>query len=288
MRARAFVMLQYLLPQHLLSRLIYHLTRSRISWLRRTLTRLFVAGFRPDMSDAVQPDPLGYDSFNSFFTRALRPDARPMPAAADDIACPVDGTVSMAGSIEDGRLLQAKDRNFTLDALLAGREPWIGAFRGGRFATIYLAPYNYHRIHMPMAGVLREGWYVPGQLFSVNAVTAQRVDNLFARNERVICGFDGANGPFAMVLVGALFVGSMSTVWHGQITPARRRAVSTLTPFPGAPSPTAARGAELGRFNMGSTIILLLPPGGGEWSASLLPGRVVRLGETIGRPVTRE
>ncbi len=283
MRARTFVALQYLLPQHALSRLIYHLTRSRIGWLRRSVTRLFVAGFQPDMSDAAQPDPLQYDSFNSFFTRALRPDARPMPADPDDIACPVDGTVSMAGTIADGRLLQAKDRSFTLDALLANRQPWVDAFRGGRFATIYLAPYNYHRVHMPMDGVLREGWFVPGKLFSVNAVTAQRVDALFARNERVICGFDGASGPFAMVLVGALFVGSMNTVWHGEVTPARRRVVSTLTPTAAAPAPGAARGAELGRFNMGSTIILLLPPGGGEWSAALQPGRVVRLGETIGR-----
>lgn len=283
MRARAFVSLQYLLPQHTLSRLIYHLTRSRIGWLRRTVTRLFVAGFRPDMTDAVQPDPLQYDSFNSFFTRALRPDARPMPTDPDDIACPVDGTVSMAGTIDDGRLLQAKDRSFTLGALLANRQPWVDAFRGGRFATIYLAPYNYHRVHMPMAGVLREGWFVPGKLFSVNAVTAQRVDALFARNERVICGFDGPSGPFAMVLVGALFVGSMSTVWHGEVTPARRRIVSTLTPRADAPSLEVPRGAELGRFNMGSTIILLLPPGGSEWSAALQPGRVVRLGETIGR-----
>lgn len=283
MRARAFVTLQYLLPQHALSRLIYHLTRSHIGWLRRTVTRLFVAGFRPEMSDAVQPDPLQYDSFNSFFTRALRPGTRPMPADPADIACPVDGTVSMTGAIDEGLLLQAKDRSFTLDALLANRQPWVDAFRGGRFATIYLAPYNYHRVHMPMDGVLREGWFVPGKLFSVNAVTAQRVDALFARNERVICGFDGDAGPFAMVLVGALFVGSMNTVWHGEVTPARRRAVSTLTPLADAPSLRVPRGAELGRFNMGSTIILLLPPGGGEWSASLQPGRVVRLGETIGR-----
>lgn len=287
MHARAFVALQYLLPQHALSRVIHHLTRSRIGWLRRTLTRLFMAGFRPDMSDAVQPDPHQYDSFNAFFTRALRPGARPMPDSADDIACPVDGTVSMAGAIEDGRLLQAKGRSFTLSALLADRQPWIDAFRDGRFATIYLAPYNYHRVHMPLDGVLREGWYVPGQLFSVNAVTAQRVAGLFARNERVICGFDGAHGPFAMVLVGALFVGSMNTVWHGQVTPARRRAVSTLTPCSGAPAAHAARGAELGRFNMGSTIILLLPPRSGEWSATLQPGRVVRLGETIGRLPSR-
>ena len=283
MLARAFVALQYLLPQHLLSRGVLWLTRRRQRWLRVPLTRLFLRGFRPDLSDALQPDAFAYPDFNSFFTRALRADARPMPASPDAIASPVDGTVSQAGRIEDGRLLQAKGRHYTLEALLAGRENWIESLRGGRFATIYLAPYNYHRVHMPLDGRLTAAWHVPGKLFSVNAVTAAQVPGLFARNERLVCGFDSERGPFAVVLVGALFVGSMSTVWHGDVTPHRRRTVTTLDPASDAAPLSRARGAELGRFNMGSTVILLLPPGAGHWDATLAPGRVLRVGQAIGR-----
>ena len=282
MLARAFVALQYLLPQHLLSRGMLWLTRRRQRWLRVPLTRLFLRGFRPDLSDALQPDAMAYPDFNSFFTRALRADARPMPDTADAIASPVDGTVSQAGCIEAGLLLQAKGRQYSLEALLAGRERWIECFRDGQFATIYLAPYNYHRIHMPLTGTLTEAWHVPGRLFSVNAVTAAQVPELFARNERLICGFDGARGPFAVVLVGALFVGSMSTVWHGNVTPRRRHAVTTLDPAPDAAPLQRARGEELGRFNMGSTVILLLPPRSGRWDTSLAPGRVLRVGQAIG------
>lgn len=286
MLARAFVTLQHLLPQHALSRLIHWLTRSRQRWLSQTLIRLFVRGFRPDLSDAAEPRPLAYRSFNEFFTRALRPDARPMPDDPLAIACPVDGTVSMAGAIDGQRLLQAKGHDYSLPALLAGHEDWVERFSGGQFATIYLAPYNYHRVHMPLAGTLHSAWYVPGRLFSVNATTAARVPGLFARNERLICAFDDAAGGFAMVLVGALFVGSMSTVWHGDVTPTRRRMLRDLQPLPDAAPLAAGRGAELGRFNMGSTIILLLPPGRGAWHAGLAPGRIVRVGEAIGRLLT--
>lgn len=281
--ARAFVALQYLLPQHLLSRGVWWLTRSRSPWLSGALIRNFMSGFSPDMSDALQPDPGRYVSFNDFFTRALREDARPLPASAEAIACPVDGTVSMAGATDKGRVLQAKGRDYSLESLLAGRQPWIRQLDGGRFATLYLAPFNYHRIHMPLAGTLREAWYVPGRLFSVNGTTAAHVPALFARNERVILGFEGEAGCFAVVLVGALFVGSMTTVWHGDVTPAARRRVTTLVPRTdlqiGAHLP---RGAELGRFNMGSTVIVLLPPGAARWDETLAAGRTVRVGETIG------
>jgi phosphatidylserine decarboxylase len=167
--------------------------------------------------------------------------------------------------------------------LLAGREPWVSRFRDGHFATIYLAPYNYHRIHMSSDGRLAEGWYVPGRLFSVNRVTAALVPGLFARNERVVCAFERGSMPHAIVLVGALNVGSMDTVWHGAVTPRSGRAVETLVPVAGAAPADAARGAELGRFNMGSTVILLFPRGAIEWSPDLQPGRIVRMGETIGR-----
>jgi phosphatidylserine decarboxylase len=239
------------------------------------------------MSDALEPRPLAYATFNEFFTRALRPDARPAPEDAAAIACPVDGTVSMAGGIDGQRLLQAKGHEYTLSALLAGREDWVQRFSGGAFATIYLAPYYYHRIHMPLAGRLRSAWYVPGQLYSVNATTAARVPGLFARNERLICAFDDPDSGFAMVLVGALFVGSMSTVWHGDVTPTSHRVLRDLLPARDAAPLAAPRGAELGRFNMGSTIILLLPPGRGEWSSRLVPGQVVQVGDTIGRVHTR-
>jgi len=283
MLARAFVTLQHLLPQHALSRLVYWLTRSRQRWLSQTLIRLFVRSFRPDLGDAVETRLVAYRSFNEFFTRALRPGARPMPDDPLAIACPVDGTVSMAGAIDGQRLLQAKGHDYSLPALLAGHEDWVGRCSGGQFVTIYLAPYNYHRIHMPLAGSLQSAWYVPGRLFSVNATTTARVPGLFARNERLICAFEGPGGGFAMVLVGALFVGSMSTVWHGDVTPTRRRWLRDLQPLPGAAPLAAERGAELGRFNMGSTVILLLPPGRSAWHAGLGAGRIVRVGEPIGR-----
>jgi phosphatidylserine decarboxylase len=214
--ARLFVGLQYLLPQHALSRIVRRATRSRWRWLKDTLIRLFMRSYRPDLSDARIPDPLAYESFNAFFTRHL-----PRAAVGSPCICsPVDGCVSMAGAIEGETLLQAKGRAYTLGELLAGDAELAARYRGGRFATIYLAPCNYHRIHMPLDGALRASWYVPGRLFSVNAATAASVPRLFARNERVICDFDGTHGAFAVVLVGALFVGSMSTAWHGS----RRRA----------------------------------------------------------------
>jgi phosphatidylserine decarboxylase len=281
--ARLFVALQHVLPQHGLSRLVHAATRSRTRWFKDALIAGFVRGFRPDMADAIVQDPHGYESFNAFFTRALRPGTRPLPEAADALACPVDGTVSEAGRIHDGLLVQAKGRSYTLAALLAGRQEWVRRFDGGHFATIYLAPYNYHRIHMAMDGTLREAWYVPGRLFSVNQVTAAGVAGLFARNERVVCCFEDGRSDHALVMVGALNVGSMDTVWHGEVAPRARREVATLSPRrPGAPL-ALARGDEMGRFNMGSTVILLFPPGRIEWQRDLRAGRVVRMGEPIGR-----
>ena len=278
-----FVLLQHLLPQHTISRLVHAATRSRVPRFKNLLISAFMRGFRPDLADAEQPDPLAYESFNAFFTRALRPGARPVSQAADAIASPVDGTVSELGGIDGNRLLQAKGRHYTLEALLAGRDDWVRRFRGGSFATIYLAPYNYHRIHMAVPGVLRETWFVPGRLFSVNRQTADGVANLFARNERVLCFYEHENLSHALVMVGALNVGSIETPWHGEIAPRRPRRLARVAPRRDAPPLSLARGDETGRFNMGSTVVLLFPPGRAAWRDDLRAGSVVRMGEAIGR-----
>jgi phosphatidylserine decarboxylase len=275
--SRLFVWFQYVLPQHGLSRLVLAATRVRARWFKNLLIRGFLKLYPIEMSEAAESDPYRYGSFNEFFTRALKDGARPIVAAADAIACPVDGVVSEAGMIEDGRLLQAKGRRYGLTELLAA-QPWAGHFEGGSFATIYLAPFNYHRVHMPLRGTLRETVYVPGRLFSVNAVTARHVPDLFARNERVLTLFDSPAGRFAVVLVGALNVGSMATVWAGDVTPGARRVV---TQIPGAPL-TLEKGAELGRFNMGSTVILLFERNRALWMSRVGAGCVVQLGQPLG------
>ena len=234
--------------------------------------------FSVDMSEATETDPYRYGSFNEFFPRALRAEARPIDADPERIASPVDGMVSECGAIDNDRLLQAKGRQYTLDELLA-RQPWARSFEGGSFATLYLAPFNYHRIHMAVRGTLRDTVYVPGSLFSVNSATARHVPRLFARNERVLTLFDTEFGQFALVMVGALNVGSMATAWAGDITPAAQRVVTRIP----CPAVTLDKGAELGRFNMGSTVILLFEPKRAEWHPLLRAGAVVQLGQAIGR-----
>jgi phosphatidylserine decarboxylase len=274
---RLFVGLQHLLPQHALSRLVLKATRVQARGFKNALISGFLRLYRVDMDEAVESDPLRYASFNEFFTRPLKPALRPIDAAADSIVCPVDGTVSECGPIEADRLLQAKGRFYTLSDLLAG-EPWAREFESGQFATIYLAPYNYHRIHMPLAGRLRGTWFVPGRLFSVNRLTADLVPRLFARNERVVTLFDTEAGPMGLVLVGALNVGSMSTVWAQDIAPSPQRRVTRLAPQ----AVSLPKGAEMGRFNMGSTVILLFPKDRASWNSALRAGQPVRLGQAIG------
>jgi phosphatidylserine decarboxylase len=281
LRERLFVWMQYVIPQHLVSRCVYRATRSRRRWLKDRLIRWFIGRFSVDMREAREPDLGRYTTFNEFFTRELKPGARSIAQAADTLVSPVDGFISAAGRIDDGTLIQAKGRHYGLDELLAGARDWAPKFRDGSFATIYLAPFNYHRVHVPIDARLVECWYVPGRLFSVNTATAAAVPRLFARNERIICLFETAAGPMAEILVGALNVGSMSTVWHGEVTPGARRQLAKL------PAPASAakleRGAEMGRFNMGSTVILLFAPGAVTLDPGLAPGQVARLGEPIGR-----
>ncbi len=271
--------LQGVLPQHAISRVVGSLANSRRPWLSRTLIRSFVRLYRPDLSEAVDTDPLAYPSFNALFTRALRPDARPQSGDADVLTSPVDGTLSEFGRIERGRLLQAKHRSYSLAALLGHDDSRSNAYLDGAFATIYLAPYNYHRIHMPAPGRPVSMTLVPGRLFSVSAATAAGIDELFARNERVVCHFDDERGPFTMVLVGALNVGSIDTVWHGTVTPPRGR---RRRDWHYTDADALARGDEMGRFNLGSTVILLLPPGCARLDAQLETGSTLRVGQRIG------
>jgi len=277
MSGRLFVWFQYLLPQHAISRLVRAATRVRAAWLKNLIIRGFLMLYRVDMTEALESDPYRYGSFNDFFTRALKDGARPIADGNEILASPVDGCVSEAGTVDRGRLLQAKGRHYGLAELLAA-QPWASRFDGGAFATIYLAPFNYHRVHMPFRGTLRQTVYVPGRLFSVNAVTARQVPRLFARNERVLTLFDSDAGQFAVVLVGALNVGSMATVWAGDISPASRRVIASV---PGPPA-SLDKGAELGRFNMGSTVILLFEPNRVRWLPEVRAGNMVRLGQPLG------
>jgi len=283
LRDRLFVAMQHVLPQHFLSRIVLRVTRIRLWPVKNLLIRSFLRGFKVNMSEAAQPNPLQYPSFNAFFTRALRHGARATDIDPGALVSPVDGTVSQIGRLDGSKLLQAKGHDYTLEALLDGAPEWAQRFTGGAFATLYLAPYNYHRIHMPVAGTLRAAWFVPGNLFSVNAVTAAAVPGLFAKNERVVCVFEDGPRAFAMVLVGALFVGSIATVWHGDVAPRSPHQRVDL-PLDTSRSPLKlSKGVEMGRFNMGSTVILLTPPDLLNWLPKFATGSRVEVGQMLAR-----
>jgi phosphatidylserine decarboxylase len=276
-----FARLQRALPQHWLSKGMHALARSRRRPVRNALIRTVLrASPQIDMHEALQPDPFVYDSFNAFFTRELRPGARSICQEPDSAVSPVDGAVSQLGRTDAGRLVQAKGMDYTCDALLADTAS-AARYVGGSFACLYLAPYDYHRIHMPLDGVLRATRYVPGHLFSVNASTARTVPQLFARNERVVCDFDTEQGPCCMVLVGALFVGSIETVFAGEINPPPGRGGQVRTIQAGV-GRRFARGEELGRFNMGSTVIVLFGEAA-RFEPRIEPGQPVRLGQPLAR-----
>lgn len=278
-----FIGFQYSVPQHLLSRLVGRLARSQKAGLAQLFIRLFVRRFNVDLSEAEISDPAGYASFNDFFTRALKPGARTWAAAAkmpqDVLVSPVDGAVSQAGLIHQGTLIQAKGQSYTVARLL-GQTASATPYDQGAFATLYLSPRDYHRIHMPCSGQLLKMTYVPGQLFSVNTVTAERVPELFARNERLICEFDTPAGPMTLVLVGAMIVASISTAWAGVVAPAQ--GTRTIKHWDYTHQPIVlARGDEVGRFLLGSTVILLTAQPG-TWTAKLTPLQPIQCAQPLG------
>jgi phosphatidylserine decarboxylase len=271
------ILLQYLAPQKALSRMVHRATRWTWRPWKTLLIGWVVRGYRVDLADAAEPDPRAYPSFNAFFTRALRAGARPI--AGDDAAwvSPADGRISQAGRLERGVLVQAKGRTYTAAALLADAAA-AARYAAGAFATIYLSPRDYHRVHMPLTGELVETVHVPGRLFSVAPDPVASIANLFARNERLVCHFTGAHGPFCVVLVGAMLVSGITTVWDGPaVPPYARRVVHRDWRGRGI---RLERGAELGRFEMGSTVIVLVPRG--DTDPRLMPERVVRMGQALG------
>lgn len=280
----AFIALQHILPQHALSRFAGRLAASKQPWLRDRLIRRFVAAFDVDLSEAARG--IGqFASFNDFFTRELKPGARPLADAQQFILSPADGAISQLGPITGGRILQAKGRDYTVAEILGSSAAEAARFEGGRFMTIYLSPRDYHRVHMPAAGTLAATAYLPGTLYSVNLATAAGVEKLFARNERLACLFDGPDGRFASVMVGAMIVAGIETVWHGRWpthAPAPLR-----ENFAPAAAPALAAGDEMGRFHLGSTVVLLFEPGRIAWLDGLEPGTTVRLGQAIGRRSAR-
>lgn len=271
----------YALPQHAISRLAHRFTRIANPRIRIPFTNWFVRRFGVAMDDALEPDAAAYPTFNAFFTRALKPGARPLPADPQALCCPADGAISAFGRLDADRVLQAKGHEYSLTTLLGGDSARARPFRNGDFMTVYLSPRDYHRVHMPADGRLLESVHVPGRLFSVGRHTVRTIPGLFARNERLVCLFETAFGPMAVVLVGAINVASIETVWAGEITPPPARRV-TVRGFD-REAPRLLRGQELGRFNMGSTVILVLPPGAARLDDRLRVDQAVRVGQAIGR-----
>lgn len=273
--------LQYLLPKHLLSQGMAYLTHSELKWWKNLFISQIIKWYGVNMQEAGEADINAYPSFNHFFTRALKQGVRPIATEAAAIVSPADGVVSQAGVIAVDSILQAKGKSFTVEQLLGGNPAHAALFKDGLFATIYLSPKDYHRLHMPVAGTLTEMLHVPGDLFSVNDATTQSVPGLFARNERVVCLFETAIGPMALILVGAIFVSSVETVWHGVVTPPTISQVRSWQYAENAP--VLDKGAEMGRFNMGSTIIVLLGKEVAAWQSDLGAGKALKMGEIIGK-----
>jgi phosphatidylserine decarboxylase len=279
-RDKLLTSIQYLVPQHLLSRLVGLLAASKADAVKNTFIQKFAARYHVDMAEAAEPDLLAYESFNAFFTRALKPGVRPIDTTPGGIACPADGAISQLGPVQGERVYQAKGHDYTLTELLGGSAAHAALFENGVFATVYLSPRDYHRVHMPYGGTLREMIYVPGDLFSVNTRTAENVPRLFARNERVVALFDTDLGPMAVIMVGAMIVTSVETVWAGLVQPHGRH-VLTTTYKPG--EVVLEKGAEMGRFRLGSTAIVLFGKDMVDWESSYREGLPTRMGELMGR-----
>tara|TARA_R110002110_G_scaffold1141_2_gene4717 strand:+ start:1130 stop:1987 length:858 start_codon:yes stop_codon:yes gene_type:complete len=279
---KLFILSQYVTPQLAVSRLAGRLAdNDHNPALKNRVVKWFVKRYGVDMSEAAEPDPTAYSSFNEFFTRALKPGIRPVAEGDNTFISPVDGAISQLGQVSGYRIFQAKGQSFSLIELLGGDTHRAEAFNEGAFSTIYLSPKDYHRVHMPLAGKLREMVYVPGKLFSVNPATAENVPNLFARNERVVCIFDTAAGPMALVLVGAMIVGSVETPWAGVVAP-NSSGVKVIT-YEGESAISFAKGEEMGRFRLGSTVVMVMPKGSVRWDAEQVAGKRVRMGEAFGK-----
>ena len=281
MSDRFAVLPQYLIPKQALTLFAGYVAGRERGWVTTEIIRRFVAKYQVNMDEALNPDIASYLTFNDFFTRALKPGARPLASA--DLICPVDGAISQFGRIEHDQIFQAKGHRYSTTAMVGGDAALAANYQDGSFATLYLSPRDYHRIHMPANGRLSRMIYVPGDLFSVNPMTARGVPGLFARNERVVCVFESARGPFVLILVGATIVGSMATVWHGVVNPPRGKAVREwLYPATsGLPAVALNQGDEMGRFLLGSTVVLLFPKGPLRFNPDWTPGRAVRLGEAM-------
>jgi phosphatidylserine decarboxylase len=275
--------IQHLLPHTLLTALMYRSTRLRFRPWKNWQIRWFVARYGVDISEAVHTDADAYEHFNAFFTRALRPGTRPLADGAESILCPADGTISAIGDVHSGELLQAKGQRYSLHTLLGGDDARAAVFDGGRFATVYLSPRDYHRVHMPVQARLREMVYIPGRLFSVNFATARIVPRLFTRNERLVCIFDTVSGPMALILVGAMLVSGIETVWSGPVVPPHGQAKRSWR-YEGEQAIRLSPGEEMGRFNTGSTVIVLFAENRIDWLDGLQPGVSVRMGQCLARP----
>lgn len=279
MSDRLAVLPQYLLPKQALTRLAGRLAAAEAGTLTTSVIRWFVGRYGVDMNEAAEPNIAAYKSFNEFFTRPLKAGARPFADA--DFLCPVDGAISQFGAIERDQIFQAKGHSYSTTALLGGDRELAARFENGQFATLYLSPRDYHRIHMPCAGRLTRMIHVPGALFSVNPTTARGVPGLFARNERVVCIFEGEHGPFALVLVGATIVGSMATVWQGTINPPRPGVVREWR-YDGDTTVNLEKGQEMGRFLLGSTVVMAFPRNCLQFNPDWAPARAIRMGEAMG------
>ncbi len=278
---KIFIAFQHVVPQHLLSRLVGKLADCRTPWVKNTFIQWFAKNYQINMSEAREETPTNYPSFNAFFTRELKEGARPVVQAHGAIASPADGAISQLGHIDHGRIFQAKGRGYSLATLLGGDQKRASQFINGEFATIYLSPRDYHRVHMPVSGTLTHTTYVPGDLFSVNQTTAEGVDQLFARNERLIAYFNTEYGPMAMVLVGAMIVAGIETVWSGQEAPRLKRPIHTPFNNPASEPVQLKKGEEMGRFKLGSTVILLFGKDKVAWASQLEATSAVCLGEQI-------
>lgn len=280
LKDKLFIASQYLVPQHLLSRGVGALAATEIDWIKNPLIRAFIKQFDVNMSEAQRQNAEDFRCFNDFFTRELQDGARPLASGDNMILSPADGAVSQLGPIENGRIFQAKGQDYSLIELLGGDSDRAAPFMGGQFSTIYLSPKDYHRVHMPVTGTLREMIYVPGDLFSVNQTTAENVPRLFSRNERVVAIFDTELGQMAMVLVGAMIVAAVETVWHGLVTPPKREL--RVTSYPSPEPITIEKGEEMGRFLLGSTVVLCFEKDKMHWQETLEAGSPLRMGESVG------